>query len=985
MKKHYYFFTLLFIAMLWGATVVSAQNLVVNPSFEITNTNCGSFAEGFRSDLNPSWDNANSNIPGDSCSSPDLFSACNPVATGMPDATSFGIGWQYSRTGTRHVGLIAYSAPFGFADNYREYIQGHTTTPLVAGKTYCVSFYVSLADGSPWAVKDLGVYFSNTQYLRNACTQGSRITVTPQLVNNCGILSDTMNWVRLQWDYTATGGEQYFVIGNFNSDGGTTKAAAGGSGFGNYFAYYFIDDVSIIENSCCYVELTPKNACVSDAPFNLTATIGVGCSSSITGTWSGTGITNATSGTFSPSVAGPGTHTITFTADCGYVATTTVAVSPCAMQVCKETNGNLTASGGVNPYSWTYFQQGGTVQITNQAQCTACGYSWNSLIGQCLNGVMPASSCTTSDTWTQFATGSTISATPPNYPIKVTDGGGGVLTISNATSLPACNADPCPTITVSVSNKTDVKCFGQNNGGATVSATGGGSSYTYTWTGGLTGATQNTLAQGNYIVTATDNNNCTGQVTVTIGQPTALSATVTVDQNEDCGQKNGKLTANPQGGTSPYTYSWTGGGNTQTYSNLGANNYTVTVTDANNCTTTAQGTVTNTSGFTATITVNQHETCGQQNGKLTANPQNGASPYTYSWTGGGNSQEYENLSEGTYSVTITDANNCKATAQATITNNAGFTVQTQVTQPTCQNPLGSATVTPNGGQTPFTYSWTNGESSASVNNLAQGQHIITVTDSNNCSVKDTITIVPNAQQPTIIISGNTAICAGQTTTLTASGGATYSWSTGETGNSITVSPNTTTTYTVTGTDASGCSAVVSSSVNVSQQVSASFTASPESGGAPLEVTLTNTSTNANSYTWNFGNGQSSTSLNPTTTYSETGEYTIVLVADNGLCKDTAYSKIVVDSFPPIVIHIPNVFTPNGDNINDGFFIETHYAKTVYVELFNRWGNLMAKLEDPIAKWDGGKAVDGVYFYKYRITDLTDKVYEGHGFFHLIRK
>lgn len=137
----------------------SAQNLVVNPSFEQTASNCGNFGgEGFRADLNATWNNANSNVPGDSCSSLDLFAPCNVVfgisVTGMPNNE---LGWQNARTGQRYVGIITYS----LGSNYREYIQGRTSAPLQAGQQYCVSMFVSKGDNVPYATNNMGIYFSN--------------------------------------------------------------------------------------------------------------------------------------------------------------------------------------------------------------------------------------------------------------------------------------------------------------------------------------------------------------------------------------------------------------------------------------------------------------------------------------------------------------------------------------------------------------------------------------------------------------------------------------------------------------------------------------------------------------------------------------------------------------------------------------------------------------------------------------------------------
>jgi gliding motility-associated-like protein len=587
--------------------------------------------------------------------------------------------------------------------------------------------------------------------------------------------------------------------------------------------------------------------------------------------------------------------------------------------------------------------------------------------------------------WTNYATGANTAA-PAAYPVQVKDQAGTVLVINSLSAIPDCNTS-CPTITLTTSNQTNVLCNGGTTGKATVTAAGGQANYTYTWSpGNLTGNTQTTLAAGTYTVSVTDANNCPGSTTVTITEPTALSAVATVTQNEDCGQHNGAITSSASGGTSPYIYSWSNGAGTQNISSVGAGNYTVTVTDANNCTATASVSVTNTSGLTATATVTQNEDCGQHNGAITSSASGGTSPYTYSWSNGAGTQNISSVGAGNYTVTVTDANNCTATATASVTNQGGFTVQSQITQPTCQSTAGSISLTPSGGTAPYTYTWSNSASGSSISNLAPGNYTVEIKDATGCIENKTYTISSVPIAASIVITGDTVLCNGQSVILTASGGVSYTWSTGETSNSITVSPQSTTVIGVEGTDINGCIGKDSTQITVLPTLSAGFTNSPNGGGAPLNVAFTNTSSNSTSYNWNFGNGQTNSTTNPTinVTYDMPGEYTITLIASNGLCTDTTYGTIKVDSFPEIQIHVPNVFTPNGDGINDVYSIETQYAKSVYVEIFNRWGNLMVKLETPIATWDGGKSSDGVYFYKYKIVDYYDKTHEGSGFFHLTR-
>src|SRR6185436_12728708 len=137
----------------------------------------------------------------------------------------------------------------------------------------------------------------------------------------------------------------------------------------------------------------------------------------------------------------------------------------------------------------------------------------------------------------------------------------------------------------------DVLCNGGNTGSAMVTAGGGIAPYSYTWTSGGNSATENNLAAGNYSVTVTDANGCTSLATVTIAEPTLLtSSTVPVDVLCN-GGNSGSATVTAGGGIAPYSYSWTSGGTADTENNLAAGNYSVTVTDANGCTSLASVTI----------------------------------------------------------------------------------------------------------------------------------------------------------------------------------------------------------------------------------------------------------------------------------------------------------------------------------------------------------------------------------------------------------
>jgi len=177
-------------------------------------------------------------------------------------------------------------------------------------------------------------------------------------------------------------------------------------------------------------------------------------------------------------------------------------------------------------------------------------------------------------------------------------------------------------------------------------------------------------------------------------------------------------------------------------------------------------------------------------------------------------------------------------------------------------------------------------------------------------------------------------------------------------------------------------------VGISPAPIASFIPSSTSGIAALWVGFTNTSQYSSVYQWTFGNGDSSTVNNPSTTYNTPGTYTVMLIASNGGgCNDTAYATITV--FEKYDILIPNVFTPNNDGNNDYFTFPGEGAKTLFCEIYDRWGLKLYEWDGVHGGWDGNTMAglpspDGTYYYIMRATDYADKKYTLTGFFTLIR-
>jgi hypothetical protein len=236
---------------------------------------------------------------------------------------------------------------------------------------------------------------------------------------------------------------------------------------------------------------------------------------------------------------------------------------------------------------------------------------------------------------------------------------------------------PLNPLTLTVASQTDVSCNGGSNGAASVNpATGGTPSYTYDWSPGtpigdgtrsITG-----LAAGIWTCVVTDANGCTQSQAFTITQPSALVLTQAGQTNITCfGQSNGAASVNPAaGGAGSFTYDWTPGNppgdGTTSITGLIAGSYTCVVTDANGCTASRVINITSpTAIFTSFIST--PVTCaGGSNGSITAMGTGGTPGYTYLWSNGRSTPHNFNLAAGTYTVTVTDANGCTATASHTL-------------------------------------------------------------------------------------------------------------------------------------------------------------------------------------------------------------------------------------------------------------------------------------------------------------------------------
>ncbi|MCF8275730.1 MAG: gliding motility-associated C-terminal domain-containing protein, partial [Flavobacteriales bacterium] len=294
-------------------------------------------------------------------------------------------------------------------------------------------------------------------------------------------------------------------------------------------------------------------------------------------------------------------------------------------------------------------------------------------------------------------------------------------------------------------SSTDSGCNGAGTGTASVSVTGGEAPYTYAWSNGGTTAIISGLTAGTYSVTVTDANGCTDDCTATVGQPSGLSVTCSATDVDCNGNATGTATANPTGGTLPYSYAWSNGGTTASISGLAAGAYDLTITDANGCTATCSSTVSENDALTADATSTNPVCNGATTGTAEVAVGGGDGVYTYAWSNGETTASVSGLAAGAYSVVVTDGNGCEETANVSITEPSELIATCTPVNGDCSNGnAASASVAIDGGVEPYTVLWSTGASTLSINNLQAGSYDLTVTDANGCEVTCTavVTVTP---------------------------------------------------------------------------------------------------------------------------------------------------------------------------------------------------------------------------------------------------
>ena len=456
---------------------------------------------------------------------------------------------------------------------------------------------------------------------------------------------------------------------------------------------------------------------------------------------------------------------------------------------------------------------------------------------------------------------SNFSSTSNNVSIpNATSAHAGAYTVTASTTDGPCTDTATKYVVVTVNSAPNVGISGGNSlcagGSLTLTATG---ARTYRWSNGssATGITVSPSVSTSYGVTGTDVNGCTASAMVSV-TVNALPNMGISGNSAICEGKSVTLNAS---GASSYTWSTGATGASITQTLTSSTTYSVTGTNANGCSASA----------TATVTVNPNPNVGISGGgslcegRSVTLSASGASSYSWSTGATGTSITETPTANTTYSVTGTSTNGCTASASKTVTVNPMPSVSISGGGSICAGQ--SATLTASGANT---YHWSHGKTGSSITETptASTNFIVEGTDANGCTASAAAQVIVNPL-PSVFILGIAEICENESVILTASGARNYTWSTGSSNSSITVSPTTSTTYSVTGTDINLCRNYASVEVTVHELPIVTISGDDKiCDGENTELTASG----AETYVWSNGITEYSQIVEPTsnTTYSVTG-------------------------------------------------------------------------------------------------------------------
>ena len=705
---------------------------------------------------------------------------------------------------------------------------------------------------------------------------------------------------------------------------------------------------------------TPSNCGLADGAADLTVNGGI---TPYTYLWSN----GATTEDISDQLAGTYTITVTSATGCSNVTSVTIPDNTVTFDILPIITGNTNcvfpngliqlqvtppgnytyqwATGETTPYlvdvpSGAYtvtVSAGGTCQVVgtyqvfefafppnSSATATAatCGQANGSVTVSIDGGQEPYTY-----EWSNGATTEELTNVPPGtYEVTVTDDND-CTTVAEATVL--SNNVP---INISGDATANTSCDVENGAiDITISPAG---SYDIEWSTGATSEDISGLAPGSYSVTVSSGGDCVSEATFTVDNDTEDPEPTADITAAICNESNGAIDLNVSGATPPYSFVWAGGETSEDLNAIPPGDYTVAVTSANGCTAEATFNVpNNSSSFTLDGVASPDDNCETDNGSidLTITP---AGSYDILWSNDETTQDISNLPPGTYTVTVTESGSCSGTASFVVADETDFPTTSQtISAEICGQEDGAIDLTVDGGTAPYTFLWSNGETTEDLNGLSAGTYLVTVTGANGCTTEAT-GIVPD-NSISIALNGTTepnTSCdinnGAIDLNITPSGTYSISWSNGEMTEDLTGLAGG--TYSVVVSAGGDCSASASFTVPsttedpVISQVIDPAICGENNGSIDLSITG-----GQSPFTFLWSNGATSEDL----TNVLSGDFTVEVTGANG-CVATGSFTIPNNS---IVISIDGTAQTNSscDDPNGSIDITASPASTTYTYV---WSN-----------------------------------------------
>lgn len=549
--------------------------------------------------------------------------------------------------------------------------------------------------------------------------------------------------------------------------------------------------------------------------------------------------------------------------------------------------------------------------------------------------------------------------------------------------------------TVSDFNGQAISCQGAADGSLFADASGGTAPYNYLWSTGANTDTINELSARQYIVFVGDTYGCVALDSLSLSEPERLVATATVTSDFDGDDisgpeaQDGEVTANVEGGTPPYQYSW----NTsppqqgQIASDLGAGVYAVVVEDQNACVDSATVSVRSPGSLTVRLNIlsdysgSPISCAGATDASLTANISGGIPPYQIEWVNLPDFAGQDTLSQvgpGIYEVRVRDAENMEASASIGLESPSAIELTVLASDLACpEQSTGRLEVLASGGTPGYSFSWSDGNQDSLRSSLAPGFYSLSVQDQNGCTLSDSVTLASGPglfATYSVVEEGCVGAENGSILATLENGTAPYAylWSTGEIGESI--ENLRAGTYSVQISDSSGCVLTDTLEVSLSDSLRVALQINGDPGNGTGSV-LAQVSGGTPPYTYRW----STTPTDSTTEISNVsaGEY-VLEVIDAASCTLTEPFEVPREGEQCPPIHIG--FSPNGDGVNDTWVIPCiEDFENNRVSIIGRWGQTLVEFSSYDNSWqgevNGNPLPAGSYFFTIQSGSST-RIFKG---------